>query len=326
MMSSTANNPSAKEDDLINSPFPRLYGNTLVSVQTIASLNFEQQQQDAVLGSKSSSKVVFIDGSWYHRSDPITNLPRNPTQDFISGPRLPAARYLDIDALATTYELFPDDNPMKLPHMMPPPALFRLAMDAYNIRNEDHVVIYARRGALFTPRVWFLFHSMGHDDKRLHLMQGSLEDYVDVGGIVETGEYHHSSTVIENQYIECFNRGILNATRLYQEYSTTTIRPHYNVGVPRAMNVCDKDVVLAALSNNGDVEKKNTLIIDTRGSGYAKNGHMPTAIHLPYTQISNSTNALVIQPVSKLKKLFEDRQIDYLDPALKIILSCGSGV
>ena len=90
----TANNPSSKEDDLINSPFPRLYGNTLVSVQTIASLNNERQQQDAALGSKSSSKVVFIDGSWYHRPDPITKLPRNPTQDFISGPRLPAARYV----------------------------------------------------------------------------------------------------------------------------------------------------------------------------------------------------------------------------------------
>ncbi len=320
-MSSTANTFAKDEVDFI----PRLYGNTLVLVQTIALLNHEQEQQQhhALVGNKSSSKVVFVDGSWYHRPNPITNLPRNPTQDFISGPRLPAARYLDIDALATTYELFPDDNPMNLPHMMPPPTLFRLAMDAYNIRNKDHVVIYARRGALFTPRVWFLFSSMGHDDKRLHLMQGSLEDYVDVGGVVETGEYHHSSTVIENQYIECFNRGILNVTRLHLEYSTTTI-PRYNVRVPTAMNICNKDVVLAALSN-GDVEKKNTVIIDTRGSGYAKDGHMPMAIHLPYTQISTS-NALVIQSVSLLKKLFEDRQIDYLDPALKIILSCGSGV
>lgn len=311
------------DDDYANSPFPQLYGNTLVSVETIASLNKEQQQQHDALPT-TSSKIIFVDGSWYHRPDPITNLPRNPSQDFISGPRLPSARYLDIDALATSHELFPADNPKKLPHMMPPPKLFCLAMDAYNIRNDDHVIVYARRGAFFTPRVWFLFHSMGHDIRRLHIMQGSLEDYVEVGGVVDTGEYHHSTTVMGERYIDCFDRGILNVTRLYQEYFTTTI-PRYSVGVPSAMNICNKDAVLEALSNVGD-ENKNTVIIDTRGSGYAKKGHMPNAIHLPYSQIATPTNALMIQPVSMLKKLFEDRGIDYLDPTMKIILSCGSGV
>ncbi|KAL7437446.1 hypothetical protein ACHAXH_007662, partial [Discostella pseudostelligera] len=305
------------------SPFPQLYGNTLVSVETIASLNKAQQQQHDALPT-TSSKVIFVDGSWYHRPDPITNLPRNPSQDFISGPRLPSARYLDIDALATSHELFPADNPKKLPHMMPPPKLFCLAMDAYNTRNDDHVIVYARRGAFFTPRVWFLFHSMGHDIRRLHIMQGSLEDYVEVGGVVDTGEYHHSTTVMGERYIDCFDRGILNVTRLYQEYFTTTI-PRYSVGVPSAMNICNKDAVLEALSNVGD-ENKNTVIIDTRGSGYTKKGHMPNAIHLPYSQIATPTNALKIQPVSMLKKLFEDRGIDYLDPTMKIILSCGSGV
>jgi thiosulfate/3-mercaptopyruvate sulfurtransferase len=311
------------DDDYAYSPFPQLYGNTLVSVETIASLNKEQQQQHDALPT-TSSKIIFVDGSWYHRPDPITNLPRNPSQDFISGPRLPSARYLDIDALATSHELFPADNPKKLPHMMPPPKLFCLAMDAYNIRNDDHVIVYARRGAFFTPRVWFLFHSMGHDIRRLHIMQGSLEDYVEVGGVVDTGEYHHSTTVMGERYIDCFDRGILNVTRLYQEYFTTTIL-RYSVGVPSAMNICNKDAVLEALSNVGD-ENKNTVIIDTRGSGYAKKGHMPNAIHLPYSQIATPTNALKIQPVSMLKKLFEDRGIDYLDPTMKIILSCGSGV
>ena len=311
------------DDNSANSPFPQLYGNTLVSVETIASLHKEQQYQHDALPT-TSSKIVFVDSSWYHRPDPITNLPRNPSQDFISGPRLPSARYLDIDALSTSHELFPNDNPKKLPHMMPPPTLFSLAMDAYNICNEDHVIVYARRGALFTPRVWFLFNSMGHDARRLHIMQGSLEDYVEVGGVVDTGEYHHSSTVMGKRYIDCFNRGILNVTRLYQEHFTTTI-PRYSVGVPSAMNICNKDAVLEALSN-GDVENKNTVIIDTRGSGYAKKGHMPNAIHLPYSLIATPTNALMIQPVSMLKKLFEDRGIDYLDPSMQIILSCGSGV
>ena len=157
-------------------------------------------------------------------------------------------------------------------------------------------------------------------------MQGSLEDYMELGGVVETRTYQTSATIVGEGYIGCFDQGILNVNRLYREHSLAiTVMPHYSVGVPGVMKICGKDEVLDALKN-GDVEKKTAIIIDTRGSGYTTNGHIPMAIHLPYSQMVTLTNALVIRPVSALKKLFEGRKIDYLDPKLKIILSCGSGV
>eukprot|EP00581_Thalassiosira_minuscula_P017999 CAMPEP_0183731770 /NCGR_PEP_ID=MMETSP0737-20130205/36377_1 /TAXON_ID=385413 /ORGANISM="Thalassiosira miniscula, Strain CCMP1093" /LENGTH=404 /DNA_ID=CAMNT_0025964587 /DNA_START=147 /DNA_END=1361 /DNA_ORIENTATION=- len=315
--------------------FHQIYDKTLVTIQQCRdALNNEEQQR------QTQPKIVFVDGSWYHRPDPTTGLLRNPSLEFSTGPRLPNARYVDIDAIATTNELFPEQNPKGLPHMMPPPKLFVLAMDAYNIGNDDHVIIYARRGALFTPRVWFLFMSMGHDPKRLHLMQGSLEDYAEEGGgSVEThslmGTNDQYSEVVGKSCINCFDQGILNTTRLYHAYYSTT-KPQYHSNVTSATNICGKIEVLEAINDildKGNSQRKITkesfkkaVILDTRGSGYAKKGHMPSAIHLPYTKIATAANSLVMNPKTELKKLFEERGVDYSDPELKIILSCGSGV
>jgi len=301
-------------------PFAQIYDKTLVSIRDCIDVQKE---------TSNNSKVVFVDGSWYHRVDPIIGLFRNPSQEYIDG-RIPNARYLDIDEIAMTHELFPESNKKSLPHMMPPSRLFGLAMDAYDIQNEDHVIIYARRGALFTPRVWFLFISMGHSPKRVHLMQGSLEDYRKQGGLVETGQIMTSDSKQQSMgqdYMDCFDNGILNVTRLFHKYYDNTI-PHYKSN-DSATNVCGKEEVLDAVNKylkNDSAESKGTVILDTRGSGYKKKGYMPSAIHLPYTQIASPNNALAIQPKEELKKLFEDRGVDYLNPELKIILSCGSGV
>ncbi|KAL9186268.1 hypothetical protein ACHAXT_005506 [Thalassiosira profunda] len=317
---------STASGDGDSSPFSELYGNTLLSIQQCIGAAEQQQTTQ----SANKPKVVFVDGSWYHKPDPSTGLLRNPAEEYIDGPRLPNTRYLDIDAIATTYDLFPECNPKKLPHMMPPPKLFGLAMDAYGIGNEDHVIVYARRGALFTPRAWFLFLSMGHDPGRVHLLQGSLEDYADAGGTVEThspieSEKKDGEGYFAERYADCFDGGILNVPLLHQKYYSTAVT-QYNA-VPSARHMCDKEEVLEAVTSNMDGGNgPKTVIVDTRGSGYSKKGHMPTAIHLPYSSIATPDNSLAIQPKEALKELFEERGVDYLDPELKIILSCGSGV
>jgi thiosulfate/3-mercaptopyruvate sulfurtransferase len=344
LSSSSSSSSSVVED----SPFPPLYGKTLVSVQDCISA------QKITTNSNSNSnnpKLIFIDASWYHRPNPLTNQFRIPSSEYIHGPRLPSARYIDIDSVATSHELFPSDNPNKLPHMFPPPHLFGVVMDAYNVRNEDHVVIYAKRGALFTPRMWFLFVSMGHDTNRVHLMQGSLEDYVEFGGEVEEysladdGGGSSSRTdeegveiremYYDEEYTKYFDDGVLNVPRLYNAYAEST--PRYKVSVSKASHICGKEEVLNAINSNlksmestnsnddDDDTNDTTIILDTRGSSYAK-GHMPSAIHLPYAQLVDPNNALILKPISEIKQIFEDRGIDYLNPNKKIILSCGSGV
>lgn len=297
--------------------FPSLYGKTLVSVQECREAHQLHQQSD-------SEQLTFIDASWYHRPDPLTNVMRDPVKEFQEGPRIPNAHYLDIDELATTYELFPDDNPLKLPHMMPPPTLFEMAMDAYGIRNDNHVVIYAKRGVAFTPRAWFLFFSMGHDLNKVHLMQGSLEDWMEGGGDVETNSLlNGQNKANEGGYSSCFESGILNVPKMYT--SNNKADSVYQVNSPRAAHICNKEEVLRAV-NSCMVEDKNTIIVDTRGSGYTQKGHMPSAIHLPYRALLNPSNLLQLKTKSELHTAFSQRGINYQDPNLKIILSCGSGV
>mmetsp|Transcript_2657 Transcript_2657/g.5719 ORF Transcript_2657/g.5719 Transcript_2657/m.5719 type:complete len:432 (-) Transcript_2657:57-1352(-) len=324
-----------------DSPFPPLYGKTLVSIQDVITAQQSSTQQTTNTNN-NNPKVIFIDASWYHRPDPTTNQFRNPSTEYTHGPRLPSARYIDIDSVATTHELFPQDNPNNLPHMFPPPSLFGVAMDAYNIRNEDHVVIYAKRGAVFTPRMWFLFVSMGHDENRVHLMQGSLEDYiVEVGGesggvevhsLADGGGSEEGEIYYEEEYMEYFDDGVLDVKRLYNAYAKLT--PRYKVSVSQARHICDKEEVLDAINSNlksmesnsnDDDDDNDTIILDTRGSSYAK-GHMPSAIHLPYAQLVDPNNSLILKPTSEIKQMLDDRGVDYLNPNKKLILSCGSGV
>ena len=200
--------------------------------------------------------------------------------------------------------------------MMPTANWFGLAMDANGISNDQQIIVYARRGALFAPRVWFLFLSMGHDSNKIHLMQGSIEDYIEQGGSVEDGRA--SEAMGQTEYADCFNSGILNVTQLHIQHYDDSIAPQY---VAReAAHICGKEAVLQAIYED------ETVILDTRSSGYKKYGHMPGSIHLPYSKMATEENALVMNSESALKELFAKRNVDYLDPNRKIILSCGSGV
>jgi thiosulfate/3-mercaptopyruvate sulfurtransferase len=316
------------------SPFSSLYGKTLVSVRESIDAYQQQHQQQQRQNSAEAlclPRVAFIDASWYHRPDPKTNIMRNPINEFQTGPRIPFANYLDIDALATTFELFPDENSLNLPHMMPPPSLFSLAMDAYGISNDDHIVIYAKRGAVFTPRTWFLFVSMGHDVKKVHLMQGSLEDWIEEGGNIESEPCENLDRCFSKDYRDYFHNGILNVAKLYASRNNFAAAVKYQVDNVKATHICDKDEVLQAVNNylanqNNDNASVNTVIVDTRGSGYKQKGHMPSAIHLPYRSLLNPENPLQMLSKAELQSIFTEKGINYQDPNLKIILSCGSGV
>jgi hypothetical protein len=82
--------------------------------------------------------VVFVDGSWFLKD-------RSGRKEFEAGPRISGARFFDIDDVAAKGELL---NPKGLPHMMPPKELFAAAMDAMNIHNQDHLIMYATKGCV----------------------------------------------------------------------------------------------------------------------------------------------------------------------------------
>ena len=92
------------------------------------------------------SHLVFVNGLWYHKIEEAIG-----RMNFEAGPRLPNAKYLDMHDIACHHDLFPTLNSIALHHMMLPPAYFANAIDAFEIRNHNHLVIFGCKGTIFTP-------------------------------------------------------------------------------------------------------------------------------------------------------------------------------
>jgi thiosulfate/3-mercaptopyruvate sulfurtransferase len=135
-----------------------------------------QMQMPMAEAIRRHDELVFVDGSWWLGPRETTN-----RQDYERGPRITNARFFDIDDICLPIEL----NPKGLPHMMPTPTIFAAAMDAMNIRNDDHVVVYGQAGCPFLHRTWLQFAAMGHHYNRLHLLAGSLQDWINADGPVD---------------------------------------------------------------------------------------------------------------------------------------------
>ena len=268
---------------------PSIFNKTLVSIQDCLEAY-----------DRNPSGIAFVDGSWYHRSQ------RNGRSEFEAGPRLPNARYVDMDDICATG---PVENPRNLPHMMPSKELFAAAMDEFGISNDHHVVVYGRDGCVFTPRTWFLFQQMGHDQSRIHLMQGSLEEWVDNGGLIdEAGP----------------------VTVAMADTLDLTMAPRYRARDPA--NIIDMAGVLEAVNrqpNSGgdsddDSNSNSEYILDPRGTTFAK-AHMPGAINIPYRSIVQDDDLLKFRSKEELQQIFDEAGVDVKSDR-RIILTCGSGV
>eukprot|EP00957_Ditylum_brightwellii_P105509 8043002-Ditylum_brightwellii.AAC.1 len=125
----------------------------------------------------SNQDTIFVDGSWH------LDTSRNGRQEYEAGPRIKGAKFFDVDDVSSKGDL----NPKDLPHMMPTKELFAAAMDALQIQNNNHVIIYGTQGSSpqFTARTWYTFINMGHDANRVHLLEESLNEWVGAGGPIE---------------------------------------------------------------------------------------------------------------------------------------------
>lgn len=230
---------------------------------------------------EKQESIRFVDGSWYHKGD------KSGRHQFERTRRIVDADYFDIDDIATSHDLFPSDNPKQLSHMLPPPTLFASYMDAIGLLNTDHVVIYGQSDCYFLPRVWFTFTLMGH--KQVQLLDGSLDDWEAAGGAVE---------LCPKQVIRARDLTWKEPTR----YAT-----HF-----RDDMVVDLDTLRHRLDG--------CTLLDPRGSSF-QYGHLPKAIHVPYTSLHVPGTPTRLRPLHELKQLVPATTGDD-----NIVVSCGSGV
>ncbi|KAL6304225.1 Rhodanese-like protein [Sparassis latifolia] len=119
--------------------------------------------------------VAVLDASWH-----MPNSPRNARAEF-DALRIPRARFLDLDAVASTH-------PLALKHMMPSPVLFAQACEDFGISPDSHVVLYDSHGVFSSPRALFMFRAFGHN--RSSILDGGLPAWLAHGAPTESGPLH----------------------------------------------------------------------------------------------------------------------------------------
>jgi thiosulfate/3-mercaptopyruvate sulfurtransferase len=261
--------------------------------------------ETALQGVKHTNDVVFCDGTWWLPN----SRPTTARQDFETGPRIPGAVFLDMNDLVAPP---PTDGSLAPPHMMPTPQLWSAYMNAVRIRNQNHLIIYGQATAC--PNIYRAFVqalSMGHDPKRLHILQGSLEDWIDAGGPVDT----EPTTV-------------LTAANVEENLSSSRTEEGYQATPPQA--VMDMSQVRRIIEDKDD----RYTIVDARSPQRfygqvgeprpgLQLGHMPGSKNLFFQDLLQPTAPIRLKPKEDLQEILHE----FLTNGTKtIVSSCGSGV
>ncbi|WP_040497562.1 sulfurtransferase [Fulvivirga imtechensis] len=198
--------------------------------------------------------------------------------------QIKGARWFDLE------NTFSDKNSL-LPHMLPVPKEFEDECQKLGISKNSKIVIYDNLGTYFSPRVWWMFKAMGHEN--ISVLDGGLPAWIKQG--------FETQPVKEEKY----HPGNFKSNFL----------PEF---------VKDVDFV----KNN--LLSKEAVIIDARSrerfDGMApepreglRKGHIPGSKNIPFSTVLDNG---FFKPKSDLKKIFK-----MLEPQGKpLVFSCGSGV
>ena len=223
----------------------------------------------------SAENLIILDASM----KPVTNI----------GVAEPAAPTYIPGSLRFDYDNEIKDHNTSLPHMMPKPEFFTEEMQKMGIRQDSAIVVYDNVGVYASPRAWWMFRAMGHDN--VAVLDGGLPAWINAG-------YETTATL-----------------------ATPTSRGDF-ASHPRPELIVDSQTVTHALSDSA------YSVMDARSAGRFKGqepepraglrgGHMPGAVNLPFAE--TQTNGEMKSP-ALLREIFNEYQNK------KLIFSCGTGV
>lgn len=185
------------------------------------------------------------------------------------------------------------DTSSNFPNTIPSPNQFEEEARKLGINSDSSIVVYDNLGIYTSPRVWWLFKTMGHQN--IAVLNGGLNAW-----IKQQLPTENIQTVVEKK------RGNFSAN----------FQPQY---------VRDFDAIKANLDNRKEIvidarsyDRFHSLVPEPRAD--LRSGNIPNSINLPYTKVIEDGHYLTKEVLSKL---FDSLKIP---TDQTIIFSCGSGI
>lgn len=241
------------------------------------------------------STSFFVAGDWLaeHLSDPeiqILDARMAPAgQEHLDvasdyrGAHLPGAVFFDIEALS--------DHTSPLPHMMPRPEAFAVAMRELGVSSDKHLVVYDEGNLFSAPRAWWMLKNFGVEN--VSILAGGLLRWQQEGRPVESGDVSLEEGDFEAKLNPDAVKRLTDVLLASHEGSAQII-----------------DARPAARFNAQADEPRPGL----------QRGHIPGALNVPWTEVVHNGE---LKDNATLHDLFFQRGVDFERP---IIASCGSGV
>ena len=196
---------------------------------------------------------------------------------------LPGAVFFDIEALS--------DHTSPLPHMMPRPEAFAVAMRELGVSRDKHLVIYDEGNLFSAPRAWWMLRTFGAE--RVSILAGGLAGWQRDDLLLEQGDVQTAEGEFEAKFhAEAIKR--LTDVLLASHEGTAQI-------------------VDARPAPRFDAQ------VDEPRPGLRR-GHSPGARNVPWGDLVVDGE---LRTTDQLEAIFARQGVDLHQP---IIVSCGSGV
>ena len=202
------------------------------------------------------------------------------------GQQIPNSRFFDLKKKFSDLEA-------AMPNTLPNPAAFEKACQRLGINQDSQIVVYDNLGIYTSPRVWWMFKTMGHE--HVAVLDGGLPAWAASGGVVET---------------------------------KTTEKITRRMGNFKAAYNSDLKRELSAIVTN--LDSKEAIVLDARSAGRfagtapepragLQSGHIPNSCSLPFANVLENGQ---MKSKKELAAIFQELQID----ERPLIFSCGSGL
>lgn len=197
---------------------------------------------------------------------------------------IPGARYFDLKKhFSDPYSPFPNT--------LPPPEQFEAECRKLGINKTSRIVVFDNLGVYSSPRVWWMFKVMGHDE--ISVLDGGLPEWI--------------------------NSGFPIIKRMPETWEAGDFVADFQ---PR--------LVLSYEEMLQNVASRNFLVVDARSRGrfsgtepeprkHLQSGHIPRSVNLPYQDVLRDGK---FRPAEELRAMFEKA----CSAPEELVFSCGSGL